>query len=297
MNTSRLYKSREGRHILHNLYRANLLSIDVPVTERMVETRFGDTHVVLYGNPDGKPVLTFYGKNAINPLIVSPLIRGLDTTRLRLIVPDPPGCIGFSAERRAPLSDREYGEWAAQVMNGLKLSSVAVLGYSFGAMMALRLCTTSLLRAERLLLVTPSSVVRTSSSKIAKLMQPDCKNNERPLPEPAVRKMLAPVMPFHHDALTEMARTILLHAKIEKEGKKPVRKSKLKKFKAPVYIVAEESDYLFPGRKLIRRAKKIFPQLGGVRLLSTGSHWGLFREETTESLKECFDNMSNFLAK
>jgi pimeloyl-ACP methyl ester carboxylesterase len=295
--TSGIYKSQEGRHILHNLYRKYLMAINAPVTEQMVETRFGDTHITLYGNPSGKPVLVFYGKNALNPLIVSPFIHGLDMNRLRLIVPDPPGCIGFSAERKSPLSCREYGEWAAQVMDMLKLSCVSVLGYSFGAMIALQLCMSSLLRVERLLLFTPACILRTPSSKISKLMRPTGKKDEQSLTCQSVRKMLAPIMPFPHDSLTEMARTILLHAKIEKEGKKLVRKSSLKKLNAPVYIVAEESDYLFPGRKLIKRARKIFPQTGGSRLLSTGSHWGFFHEETTENMKECFDNMSEFLMK
>ncbi|MDR0758215.1 MAG: alpha/beta hydrolase, partial [Tannerella sp.] len=196
-------KSREDRHILHNLYRMRLMDIDVPVTERMVETRFGDTHVVLYGNPAGKPVLMFYGKNAINPLVASPFVRGLDMNRLRLIVPDPPGCVGFSAGTKSPLSDREHGEWAVQVMNRLELPCVAVLGYSFGAMMALQLCMVSLLRVERLLLVTPSCILRTPASRISKLMRPAGKDRQS-LTDQAVRKMLAPVMPFPHDGLTEM---------------------------------------------------------------------------------------------
>ncbi|MDR1601314.1 MAG: alpha/beta hydrolase [Tannerella sp.] len=288
-------KSREGRNILHNLYRKYLAVIDVPVTEQMVETRFGDTHVALYGNPAGKPVLMFYGKNAINPLVASPFIRGLDMSRLRLIVPDPPGCIGFSAETKSPLSDREHGEWAVQVMDALELPCVAVLGYSFGAMMALQLCMLSLLRVERLLLVTPSCILRTPAPKISKLMRPAGKDRQS-LTDQTVRKMLAPVMPFPHDGLTEMARMIMLHAKTGKEGTKPVRRSKLKKLNAPVYVVAEESDYLFPGRKLVKRANKIFPHIGSVHLLSTGSHCGLFYEENAGDLKNCFDSLSAFLA-
>jgi len=291
---SEIYKSQEGRHLLHNMYRKYLIAIDVPVTERMVETRFGDTHITLYGNPAGNPVLAFYGKNAINPLIMRPFIRGLDMNRIQLIVPDPIGCVGFSAEGKTILSDREHGEWGIQVMNALELSHVAVLGYSFGAMTALQLCMTSLLSINRLLLVTPSSILRTPSSRILKLTHP-AKKDKQLITDQLIRKTLLPVMPFSNDDLTEMTRMILLHAKIKKEGKKPVRKNKFKKLNAPVYVVAEESDYLFPGRKLIRKAKKIFHQPIDAQLLSMGSHYEFFNDEAAENLKEYFDAMSAFL--
>lgn len=293
---SEVYKSQEGKHLLHNLYRKYLIAIDVPVTERVVETRFGDTHITLYGNPEGNPVLAFYGKNAINPLIMRPFIRGLDLNRIQLIVPDPIGCAGFSAEGKSILSDREHGEWGIQVMRALELSCVAVLGYSFGAMMALQLCMTSLLSIERLLLVTPSSILRTPSSRISKLIHL-AKKDEQSLTDQLIGKALSPVMPFPNDDLTEMTRMILLHAKIKQEGKKPVRKSKFKKLKAPVYVVAEESDYLFPGRKLIKKAKEIFHQSNDSQLLSMGSHCGFFNDETAANLKESFDAMSAFLTK
>ncbi|MDR1330478.1 MAG: alpha/beta hydrolase [Tannerella sp.] len=291
---SKVYRSREGRHLLHNLYRKRLTAVGVPVTERMVTTRFGHTHVVLYGNPAGRPVLMFYGKNAINPVVASPFLRGLDMKRILLIVPDPAGCVGFSTEEKAPASDREHGEWACQVMDALELPRAVVLGYSFGAMMALQLCVSSVLRVERLLLVTPSCILRTPASRVSRLTRLAGKDGQT-LTDRLVAKTLAPLMPFPHDGLIEMTRMILLHSEIKKEGRTPVRKSKLKKLNAPVYVVAEESDCLFPGQKVIGRAKKIFPQLGGTRLLTTGSHYGFFRDEASESVEECFAAMSAFL--
>ncbi|MDR1406686.1 MAG: alpha/beta hydrolase [Tannerella sp.] len=291
---SKVYGSQEGRHALHGLYRKYLAAVGVPLTERMAPTRFGLTHVVLYGNPAGRPVLMFGGMNALNPVIAAPFLRGLDMNRILLIVPDPTGSVGFSAEETAPVSGRETGEWVCQLMDALELSCVAVLGYSFGATTALQFCVSSVLRVERLLLVMPSGILRTPSSKLSKLRRLAGKN-EQSLTDRLVARALVPLMPFPNDTLSGMTRMLLLHSRIKKEGRKPVRKSKLRKLNAPVCVVAEKSDVLFPGQKVAGRAKKIFPQLAEVRLLTTGAHYGLFREDTSEGVEECFAAMSAFL--
>ena len=46
-NNTEAYKSAEGRRLLHDLYRKHLLALDVPLSEQMVETSFGDTHVMI----------------------------------------------------------------------------------------------------------------------------------------------------------------------------------------------------------------------------------------------------------
>jgi pimeloyl-ACP methyl ester carboxylesterase len=286
------YKSKESRRLLHDLYRKHLLAMNVPVVERMVETRFGDTHVVFYGHPDGKPVLTFYGEYGINPLAVRPLAHGLNLKEIRLIVPDPLGTIGFSAEKRIS-SFKNYGEWACQIMNALELPDAAVMGYSFGASIALQLCITSLLRVERLLLVMPSGIRSVSSSRVSKLIYPAFKN-EQFVTDTMVKKALSPVLPFQQDELIEAAKMIYFHAKIQKKGQKRVKKKSIKKYKSPVYVVAEKSDYLFSGEAVLKRAGKIIPCLRGSILLTMGSHCGLYKEND-ENVAEYFRVMSDFL--
>jgi pimeloyl-ACP methyl ester carboxylesterase len=289
---SNVYKSMRGRHLLHSLYRKHLMAMDVPVAERMVETGFGDTHVMLYGNPGGKPVLAFYGEYAINPLAVRPFTQGLDLNKIRLIVPDPVGHIGFSAEKKLPASKHSYGKWACQVMDGLGFQNMPILGYSFGGSMALQLCAASLLRVERLLLVMPSGILSTPAAKTARLIRPAA-GKAAAITDEAVRKALNPVLPFRHDDLVTAAEMIFLHAGIKKKRTGKVGRKVFQKLNVPVYIVAEKSDYLFPGESVIRRAKKIFPHIRGTRLLSLGSHCGLFNDG--EIQEESFAAMTGFL--
>ncbi|MDR2041204.1 MAG: alpha/beta hydrolase [Tannerella sp.] len=290
---SEIYRSKEGRHILHNLYRKLLIELDVPIAERMVKTAFGATHVMLYGHPAGLPVPVFYGEYALNPLAVRPLVRGLDLSRIRLIVPDPVGQVGFSSEKRLSFSGKAYGEWICQVMDALELSSAPVVGYSFGAGIALQLCETSVLRVERLLLVMPSGLmdVSTSGTQLVRRMQ-----QKNALTAQDVSKALHPVGPFLPEDVADALGMLFLHAEAGQGAVKCFNKRSLRKLNAPVCVIAEKSDNLFSGEAVIKRAQKVFPYVQHSRLLSTGgSHGCLFGPDATGQLAGCFNLMSDFL--
>jgi len=227
-----VYHSLDARHLLHNLYRKCLIDTPVPVSERMVETSFGDTHVVLYGNPSGQPVMAFCGNNVVNPQILLPFVQHFDMERLLLVAPDVPGCIGFSYEYPRSMSAGDYGTWATAVMNALSIHNAAVFGYSFGAGIALQLCRTALLRVERLLLVNPSCILRTPS-------------------------------------IPETPQPISQYAIPQKEISKLLTTGQIKKLNAPVFVAADDNDPLFPGSKILRQAEKLFRNITALRLSPT----------------------------
>lgn len=296
---SDIYKSKDSRHLLHSLYRKYLMAVNVPVRERMIETRFGDTHIVLYGNPGGKPLLTFYGEIAFNPLAVYPFTRILDLDKILLIVPDPVGRIGFSDERRISFSKNEYSEWAIQLMNGLELQTVAVLGYSFGGNIALQLCANAALRIERLLLMMPGGIVGVSAFKLSKLTKQGSSHKEKEITDESIRKTLRPIFSFPPEDMVEAAKMIFRHAKMNKSDLKTVKKKEIRKFRAPVYLVAEKSDYLFPGEHVQKRARELFSRIEGSRLLKSGCHGGLHHETAHENddLKEACVAINDFLLR
>jgi len=269
---SKVYKTPEGRHILQNMYRHGLAAISPYVSERMVETGFGNTHVVLYGNPRGVPVMAFYGMNAINPLILSPFIHGLDMERLLLIAPDPIGTVGFSSENQRRMSAYDYASWAIQILDALDLPDIAVMGYSFGGKMALQICAMSVLRIKRLLLVDPTGILPLSAVRMSKFMHSE------------------------QDEMTAMEQALAVHANSIREDVKPVRLDRVRKLNAPVYVVAGDSDSLYPGRKIIQQSKKIFPHTGGLCILPQNVHDDLINDKHTDELAEYFSLMSTFLA-
>ncbi len=293
-NNTEVYKSAEGRRLLHNLYRKHLLALEVPLSEQMIETNFGDTHVMYYGSPSGMPVLCFGGTWITNPLSMRPFVEGLDLKRIRMVVPDVPGGIGFSTERQLDASKGQYGQWSFQVMDTLGIRECSVLGYSLGANIALQLCREALLCVRRLLLVQPAGITKGASSKIEKLLRMADKE-EKQLTEEVLKRNLAPVLSFEHDDLIEMAKMLFLHAKVIKGDWKELRKKDLHKFRAPVGLIANPSDSLFPGEEVTKRARKMIPFLEMSNLTNLGCHFGLFKND--EHTREVMASINDFLLR
>ena len=51
-----------------------------------------------------------------------------------------------------------------------------------------------------------------------------------------------------------------------------INSSEALKIQTPITLIAAENDVIFPGRKMIKRAKKIFPSLKHTLLLKNSKH-------------------------
>lgn len=262
------------------------------MTERMVETRFGDTHVMVYGDPNGVPVIVFYGELSINPLAVSPLVNNLDLTKIRLFVPDPIGQIGFSSEKRIAKSD--YSAWASQVVDKLGLDHVAVIGFSFGGRIALQLCAAMPNKINKLLLVSPAGIRGVSHWNRWRLTRLANQQTAAHVSDKAVGKALKIIMPVVDNNLVAAAREIFLHAKRHSLNVGHYSKKSLRKFNKPVFVIADQSDNLFQGEETVKRIKKIFPNVENTKLINQGGHCGIFKE-LDQSGKLCFQEATQFL--
>ncbi|MFR8300846.1 MAG: hypothetical protein ACLVC4_14425, partial [Gordonibacter urolithinfaciens] len=59
-----LYKSAEGKRAVLDLYDEQLSRIGCPFEDVYVDTAFGRTHVVVTGDPEAVPLLSFHGGNS-----------------------------------------------------------------------------------------------------------------------------------------------------------------------------------------------------------------------------------------
>lgn len=287
------YKSHEGRRMLHDLYRKHLVALKTSFSEELVETSFGDTHVVFYGAPSGTPVVCFHSPYMTNPLSMRPFIKGLDLRKMRLIVPDVPESPGFTSVRHLRASKGEYGQWALDLTNRLGFREITVLGYSFGAHIALQLCAESLLSVKRLLLVQPAGFCSVSSSKIEKALHVGDKE-ERKSGEMS-SSTSAPVLSYDRRELTEMADMLSKYMRPLKHEWKEFKKRELNKFRSPVGLIAEKSDRLFPGDEIVKQARKMLPFIEMSIVTRMGDHYGLFGDD--EHVCEAMRSMSAFLLR
>lgn len=291
-----IYRSAGGRRLLHDLYRRHLAALDVSIAERMVETELGDTHVVAYGRPGAMPILCFPGEYFVNPLAMRPFVEGMDLLRMRLIVPDVPGAVGFSMGRRLSASKGEYGHWALQLMEALGMRGCRVMAWSMGAHIALQLCETSVLSVSRLMLVQPAGFASTSLARTDRLLGGRIPDLDRlQVSDKAVRRAIEPALNFDSPELLEMARMIYLYLRPEPEEWKEAKRKIMQKFRAPVGIVASKSDCLYPGDEVVKQARRVLPFVEMSRVIDLGCHCGLFAD--SDAAREAIAVVSDFLLR
>lgn len=139
-----IYRSPQGKEQLLRLYDQNWTALDLDLERSFIPTRHGQTHVVTTGPKDGLPIMIFHGGNMISPISFAWITSLAD--RYRLYAPDTVGHPGYSDEKRLKTGSFQYGEWAADVIDGLGLDQPVVMG----GPMVLESCSTwQLIRPKR----------------------------------------------------------------------------------------------------------------------------------------------------
>ena len=160
MPKTSIYKSPEGEAAILAIYDRFLADLGIRYEDRMVETRFGATHVLVMGPENARPVVVTHGGNSINPQGLGGLLPLLRENRYRIYAPDTIGHPGKSAQTRLSSNDLDYGQWLSDVLDGLGLAGASFVGGSFGAGIILRLAAYDPRRIHKAALFVPSGIVR-----------------------------------------------------------------------------------------------------------------------------------------
>ena len=265
-----IYRSSTGRRALEAVYAAAVEDLAVDVDERLVDTRHGETHVLLAGPADGEPVVVFHGGNATNPLTLSWYTDLADA--YRLIAPDTVGQPGHSAETRVDPSGDGYAEWVVDLLDAFDLHRVPTIGTSYGAGIVLRTAAVAPDRIDRAALVVPAGFGTGSLVSITRVGLPALGYRylgsewrlervlaamvTRPEPDPIVRETVA---------------ASLRHVNLEREFPGATA-DELAEFTAPVALFVAENDPFFPAETIAPRARSRLPTLSKAAVLDGEKH-------------------------
>ncbi|MDQ0113744.1 pimeloyl-ACP methyl ester carboxylesterase [Paenibacillus harenae] len=136
-----------------------------------VDTRFGQTHTLVTGPLNGKPLFILQGGNCINPMTLSwftPLL-----TKFRIYAPDTIGHPGYSSESRISAKDESFALWVSDLMDHFNIKQSGFIGPSYGAGIILRLATYMPERIACSVLVAPSGLeIGSKLTMIKKILLP-----------------------------------------------------------------------------------------------------------------------------
>jgi len=275
-----VYKSQEIKNQVHALYEKLQQKIPLNVDERMVQTSFGKTHVLEFGDPKAPPLVVFHGGNVFNTADTSQVVPL--ASKFRIIAPDTIGHPGKSTETRLDASDLSYGRWAHEVVTGMGIARARFMGPSYGGGILLHLAAHNPELIERAAFFVPTGFVRASmfdnlvkfGPALIKFLIKRSDNN--------IRDILRPLFP-HAERLTkdEMAMFRLIFTGINLSTSMPrvIKKDELTNFTAPVLIIAGEKDVMCPAARVLKRASEVLPNLKKGVMLKGAPHMSHYYPE------------------
>jgi pimeloyl-ACP methyl ester carboxylesterase len=155
---SRIYKTLEGERLVHERYRQFLAQW--PVTNRQfhVPTREGDTFVIASGREDAPPLVLFHGAAFNSVTWMGDVLAW--SAYFRVYAVDLIGHPGLSAPSRPRYDSAAYASWIDDVLAGLGVGRVAIVGISLGGWLGIDYATRREGRVERLVTLCPGGVGR-----------------------------------------------------------------------------------------------------------------------------------------
>lgn len=249
-------RQRLDRWFVHFMHR-----IPAPVESREVPTRYGATHVLIAGRPDGPPLVVLHAMRTGSAFLVSELVPLLD--RFRVIAPDQPGQSVRGPQVRLRLDDDSHAQWLLDVCDGFGLGAIDLLGVSWGGFIARQTASVAPQRIRRLALLVPAGVANGSHwTGLVKMALPLLRYRLRPS-ERALRRLLEPLFTTWDDGWAGYTGTAVLDMPFDMRIPPLATDAELRRLTMPVLVLGAAEDISFPGGAVVRRMCDLVPHAQG----------------------------------
>ncbi|WP_116244817.1 alpha/beta fold hydrolase [Nocardiopsis sp. FIRDI 009] len=262
---SAIYRTPAAERGIRERYRRDLAAWPVPVEHVRVPTRAGGTFVVSCGPEDAPPVVLLHGSGANTTAWRDD--SAVLARRFRVHCVDLVGEPGLSAPTRPPLDSDALASWLDEVLDGLGITSTALVGTSLGGWVALDYTDRRPERVRRLGLLCPGGVGRQRTGRIlgAMLLGLLVPGGRRR----SVRAMTGLGDPEHRELLDAVHLTFSGFR--PRTERLPVfSDDALRRLTVPVRLIVGDRDAMFDSRQTARRVRACVPHAEVTVLPGTG---------------------------
>lgn len=289
-----VYKNAKSEKIMRDLYDKQVLALNVEFEDIYVDTRFGKTHLLKTGNPNGKPILLFHGGNSTTPYY----LRDFLCLRNEYLIyaPDTMGHPGKSAQTVLSARNLEYGEWASDVIDGLGFEQMICMGGSYGGGVLVKLMCFAPQKIAKAILLVPSGICNASTASIMFNMGIPMILYIITQKEKWLKKAILPMAITENEideSTFEMVKCSFDNVCVKAGMPSNVKVADIKNYIAPTLLIAGEKDVLFPGEKVIARAKTVITNLQTYLMKGSGHMCVL----SSEKYKNILKMIADFLAE
>ncbi len=265
-----LYKTEKGKKEILKLYDKKLAELKIEHSLHFIETSFGKTHIIKAGDPSKSPIILVHGSNGCSPIALETYEDLVDSYSVYSV--DVLAQPNKSAETRLSMKDDSYGKWMNEIIDSLGLKKVTMAGFSFGGLVILKTLINSEVNIKEVYLSAPAYIVNGNPLKaLFKFFLP-----MKRFMKTKKSKYLDQFLDSAFTEKDEFARNYLSavfnHFTMDFTPVPIIKTKDAAKIETPITIIAAGNDIIFPGGKMIKRAKKIFPSLKHTLLLKDSKH-------------------------
>ena len=265
-----MFKSKEGKKEILQLYDAKLDSLTIDFEYLGVDTTFGKTNIIAAGDPENSPIIIVHGANGCAPIALETYANL--HKKFRVFAVDVLAQPNKSAETRLSMKDDSYGKWMNEIITDLKIDSVTMAGFSFGGLIILKTLEYDESYIKEVYLSAPAYIVNGNPLQaIFKVFIP-MKRYMKTKKVKYVEKFLSHLFTDRDEFAVEFLSKVFLEFEMDFTPDPVIDANKARKSITPITLFASKDDILFPGSKMIKRATKIFPSLRKSRLLKHSKH-------------------------
>lgn len=256
---NKIFKNDHARKRLENWYQQFLGRVDGNTKSQNIPTSFGKSHVLMVGDPSNPPLVCLHAMMTSSAHLASELDALLD--QFYIIAPDLPGQSIRGLPVRLSYTDDSHEQWLLEILDGLNLQQIHLLGISLGGFVARQFASSNPGRVKSLVLLVPAGIAQGSLIKgFTKMAFPmlmykinPSDNNLRKLVNPLITTWDEDWARYLGDSFKDFATNLKIPPLASEE--------ELKNLTMPSLVIGAENDISFPGDKVIERAKDHIPNV------------------------------------
>ncbi|WP_298316622.1 alpha/beta hydrolase [uncultured Aquimarina sp.] len=277
-----LFKSSQGRKDILRLYEEKLDELRIKYEYLSINSSYGKTNIIATGISNKPPIILVHGSNGCAPIALETYPNL--SKKFRVYAIDVLAQPNKSAEIRLSMKDDSYGKWMSEIINSLKIENVVLAGFSFGGLVILKTLEYDESKIKEVYLSSPAYIVNGNPIKILFKIFIPMKRFIKTKKNKYVEQFLSKVFTERDEFAVKFLAKVFLHFSMDFTPVPIIQARKANAIRTPITVFAGENDILFPGNKMIKRAKNIFPSLKNIKLIKDSKH--VLNRKQNESIEK-----------
>ncbi len=265
-----LFKTEQYKKDILGLYNQKLDELNINYEYLQVQTSYGETNIITTGRSENPAIILVHGANGCAPIALETYPNL--SKHFKVYAIDVLAQPNKSAETRLHMKGDSYGKWMYEVISSLQLNNVTMVGFSLGGLVILKTLEFDESNIKEVYLSAPAYIVNGNPLKaLFKLFIP-MKRFMKTKKLKYIEKFLSEVFTERDEFALKYLSKVFLGFQMDFSPVPIIDHKKANSIKTPITIFGAKKDILFPGTKMIKRAKKIFPSLKSAQLIEDAKH-------------------------